>query len=68
MNSDEPQFYASATGNQLCSQDPVIATSVLITVLAWPFMVKISLSGVNKRFIISSVWWENGYVRRGEVF
>lgn len=28
-------------------------------------MVKISLSGVNKRFIISSVWWENGYVRRG---
>lgn len=32
MSSDEPQFYASATENHLCSQDPVIATSALITV------------------------------------
>lgn len=33
-DSDELQFYASVSENQLYSQDPYISTSVLITVLA----------------------------------
>lgn len=58
MNSDDPELHASVIENQLYSQDAVITTSILITVLACPLMVggryiqnelKISQSRDNER-------------------